>query len=127
MVITISVAVIAALFFVITVFIVAASVRAFKAFGEAQKLLEAARFQLAPVTHDLTQILSSVRTIARSAENQLDKVSESVNAVRDTARNIREFEALIQERIERPLLDITAVLSALLKGGKVFWNNVRKR
>jgi hypothetical protein len=50
-----------------------------------------------------------------------------VTAVRDTARNIREFEALIQERIERPLLDITAVFSALLKGGKVFWNSIRKR
>ncbi len=127
MVISISVAVIAALLFIITIFAVAASLRAMKAFGEAQKLMEAVRFQMAPITHDLAQILNHVRTIARAAEHQIEKVSESVTAVRDTARNIREFEALIQERIERPLLDITAVLSALLKGGKVFWNSIRKR
>lgn len=125
MVISISVAVIAALMFIITVFIVAAAVRAFKAFGEAQKLMETVRFQIAPITHDLTQILSHVRTITRAAESQIEKINESVTAVRDTARNIKDFEALIQERIERPLLDITAVFSALLKGGKVFWNKIR--
>ncbi|HEX9653172.1 MAG TPA: DUF948 domain-containing protein [bacterium] len=127
MVLSISVAAIAVLFFIITVFIVAASIRAFKAFGEAQKLMETVRFQIAPIAHDLTHILGNIRSIARAAENQLDKVSESVTAVRDTARNIKEFEALIQERIERPLLDITAVFSALLKGGRVFWNNFRRR
>lgn len=127
MVISISVVVIAVLLLIITVFIVAAAVRAFKAFGEAQKLMETVRFQIAPITHDLTQILSHVRTIARAAESHIDKIGESVTAVRDTARNIKEFEALVQERIERPLLDITAVLSALLKGGRVFWNSIRKR
>jgi len=34
---------------------------------------------------------------------------------------------MIQERIERPLLDVTSVLSALVKGGSVFWNNYAKR
>ncbi len=125
MVISISVAVIAALMLIITVFIVAAAIRAFKAFGEAQKLMETVRFQIAPITHDLTQILGHVRTITRAAESQIEKISESLTAVRDTARNIKDFEALVQERIERPLLDITAVFAALLKGGKVFWNKIR--
>ena len=125
MIISISVAVIAVLLFVMTLFVVAASIRAFKAFGEAQKLMETVRFQIAPITHDLTQILGHMRIITHAAEKQIEKISESVTAVRDTARNIKEFEALVQERIERPLLDITAVFSALLKGSKVFWNKFR--
>ena len=124
--ISLSVAIIAGLIFINTVFLVVALFKALKMFTEAQKLLEVARLQLAPLTHDLTQILGDVRSIVRSVEKEMGKVGESITAVRDTTHNIREFEAMLQERIERPLLDITAVLSALVKGSRVFWNNFNK-
>jgi uncharacterized protein YoxC len=124
--ISLSVAIIAGLIFIITVFIVVALIKVFKALTEAQKLMETVRLQVAPIAHDLTHILSDVRSIVRSAEKEMGKVGESITAVRDTTRNIQEFEAMIQERIERPLLDVTAVLSALVKGGRVFWNNFNK-
>lgn len=127
MVVSVSLAVIAALFLVNTLFFIATAVRAMKVLGEGQKLLEMVRLHIAPVTHDLTQILSDVRSIVRSAEKEMVKVEDSITAVRDTARNIKEFEAMIQERIERPLLDVTAVLSALVKGGRVFWDSLRRR
>ncbi|MFQ5637301.1 MAG: DUF948 domain-containing protein [bacterium] len=121
-----SVAIIAALILINTIFIIVALFKAVKAFTEAQKLMEMVRLQLAPITHDVTQILSDVRSIVRSAEKEMGKVGESISAVRDTTRSIQEFEALLQERIEKPLLDMTAVLSALVKGGRVFWNNFHK-
>ncbi|MFQ5823164.1 MAG: DUF948 domain-containing protein [bacterium] len=127
MVISVSLAVIAGLILINTVFFVVALIKAIKAFGEAQRLLEMIRLHLAPITHDLTQILSDTRSIVRSAEKEMVKVEDSITAVRDTAKNIKDFESMIQERIERPLLDITAVLSALIKGSKVFWNNFIKR
>lgn len=127
MVISVSVAVIAGLILINTIFLVAVLIKAVKAFGEAQRLLEMVRLQIAPITHDVTQIISDVRSIVRTAEKEMVKVEDSITAVRDTTRNLREFEALIQERIERPLLDITAVLSALIKGGKIFWHNFVKR
>lgn len=102
-------------------------IKAVRAFNEAHKLMEMVRLQLAPITHDLTQIISEVRSIVRSAEKEMGKVEDSITAVRDTTRNIKEFEKMVQERIERPLLDITAILSALIKGGRVFWNNFVKR
>jgi hypothetical protein len=102
-------------------------IKAIKAFGETQKLMEMVRLQLAPITHDLTQVISDVRSIVRTAEKEMGKVEDSLSAVRDTTRNIREFEAMIQERIERPLLDVTAILSALIKGGRVFWNSFVNR
>ncbi len=122
-----SVAIIAALLFVNTLFVVVALLKAMKLFGEAQKLLEMARLQLAPLAHDLSQITGDARSIVKSVEKEMGKVGDSLTAVRDTTRNLQEFEAMIQERIERPLLDITAVLSALVKGGRVFWSSFSKR
>ncbi|NIR49281.1 DUF948 domain-containing protein [candidate division KSB1 bacterium] len=127
MTISLSVAVIAGLLFFNTIFLVFVFTRAYRAFAEAQKLLEMVRLQIAPITHDLTQILSDVRSIVRSAEKEMGKVGDSISAVRDTTQNIREFELMIQERIERPLLDITAVLSALVKGGRVFLSSFNKK
>ena len=122
-----SVAIIAGLLFLNTLFFIAVLLKALKAFGEAQRVLETVRLQLAPITHDASQIMSDVRSIVKNAEREMDKIGDSISAVRDTTRNLRDFELLLQERIERPLLDITAVLSALVKGGTVFWNSVKKR
>ncbi|RMD90237.1 MAG: DUF948 domain-containing protein [Calditrichaeota bacterium] len=127
MIISISLVVIAGLLLLNTIFLIMAMVRASQAFREAQKLMEMARLQIAPISHDVTQIISHIRTIVQTAEKEMDKVGDSIEAVRDTARNIKEFESLIQERIERPLLDVTAVLSALVKGGRVFWQSIKKK
>lgn len=125
--VSVSVAIIAGLIFINTVFIVVALFKAMKVVGEIQKLVEMVRLHIAPISHDATQILSDIRTIVKAAEKELPKIGDSITAVRDTAYNLKEFEAMIQERIERPLMDVTAVLSALVKGGRVFWNNYVKR
>ena len=122
-----SVAVIAGLIFLNTLFIVIALFKAIKVFAEIQKLVKMARLHIAPLSHDLTHILGDVRSIVKAAEGEMDKVGDSITAVRDTAVNLKEFEEMIQERIEQPLLDVTSVLSALVKGGRVFWNNYGKR
>lgn len=127
MTISVSLVIISVLLFINTFFILAALIKAIKVLGEAQKFTEMARLQIAPITHDLTNILSDVRSIVRTAEREMSKVGDGLSAVRDTARNIQEFEAMIQERIERPLLDITAVLSALVKGGSAFWKSFSRR
>lgn len=124
---SISVAIIAGLLLIITVFLIAVFIKAIKALTEAQKLMEMARLQIAPITHDLSQIVGDIRTIVKSVEKEMYKVGDSLSAIRDTTRNVKAFEEMIQERIERPLLDITAVLSALVKGGRVFWSSISRR
>jgi len=125
--ISVSVALIAGLLAFNTLFVVVALFRLIRTLGEAHKFIEMARLQMAPLTHDVTEIVSDVRSIVKSVEREMSKVGDSLTAVRDTTRNIKEFEALIQERIERPLLDITAILTALVKGGRVFWNSFSSR
>jgi uncharacterized protein YoxC len=122
-----SVMLIAGLLLVNTIFLVVFLVKAFKAFSEARKLFEAARLQLVPISHDVTRITTEVKGILTSVQKDMDKVSDSLDHVRDTTRNLKEFEFMIQERIQEPLLEITTLLSALIKGGRVFWNTLIRK
>ena len=122
-----SVALIAGLLLLNTIFLVAFLIKAFKAVSEARKFFEMAKLQLAPISHDVTKITTQVTGILASVQKQMNTVGDSLSHVRDTTRNLKEFEFMIQERIQNPLLEITALLSALVKGGKVFWNTLIRK
>ncbi len=122
-----SVMLIAGLLLVNTIFLVVFLLKAFKAFSEARKLFEAARLQLVPISHDVTRITTEVKGMLTSVQKDLDKVGDSLDHVRDTTRNLKEFEYMIQERIQEPLLEITTLLSALIKGGRVFWQTLFRK
>ena len=122
-----SVMLIAGLLLVNTIFLVVFLVKAFKTFSEAQKLFETARLQLTPISHDVTRITTEVKGILASVQKDLNKVGDSLDHVRDTTRNLKEFEYMIQERIQEPLLEITTLLSALIKGGRVFWQTLFRK
>ena len=122
-----SVALIAGLLLLSTIFLVVFLVKAFKTFSEAQKFFETARLQLTPISHDITRITTEVRGILTSVQKDLDKVGDSLDHVRDTTRNLKDFEYMIQERIQEPLLEITTLLSALIKGGRVFWHTLFRK
>ena len=121
-----SVAVIAGLMLINTIFIVAALVRAIRTLGEVNKFAEMARLQLAPIAHDAAQILSDIRSIVKSIDKEMGKVGDSLTAVRETALSLREFEASIRQRVERPLVDLVTLLSALVTGARVFWSHFAK-
>ncbi|MCF8131462.1 MAG: DUF948 domain-containing protein [Deltaproteobacteria bacterium] len=87
-----SVALIAGLLLLITVFLVVFLVKACRAFSEAQKFIETARLQLTPLSHDVTRITTEVKGILSSVQRDLDKVGDSLDHVRETTRNLKEFE-----------------------------------
>ena len=123
----ISVTIIAVVLVLSAMFFIVAMYRIVQVVNEGRSLIEMVRLQIAPITHDLTQIIGDIRSIVRTTEHEMDKVSETLGHVRDTTRNLRDFENMLQDRIERPLLDVTAVLSALVKGGRVFFSHLSKR
>ena len=122
-----SVMLIAGLLLLNTIFLVVFLVKAFMAFSEARKLFEAARLQLVPISHNITRITTEVNGILTSVQKDMDKVGDSLDHIRNTTRNLKEFECMIQERIQEPLLEITTLLSALIKGGRVFWNTLARK
>ena len=122
-----SIALIAGLLLLNTIFLIIFLVKAFQAFTEARKFLETARMQLTPVSHDITRITTEMKGILTTVQKDLDKVGDSLDHVRETTRNLKEFETMIQERIQEPLLEIGTLLSALVKGGRVFWHVLTRK
>lgn len=125
MVAQISLAVIAACFVIIMAMMIPTLLRIRAAANEAQRLLETARMQMSPMIHDMTLILADARSIVRTVDREMVKVSDSLEAVRETARSVREFEAMVQERIERPLLDLAGTVAGLVKGFRAFYRALR--
>ena len=125
--ISLSAEIIAILSIINTIFIVVALIKIIKTIGETQKLIELARMHIAPIAHDVTQITGDIRSVVKSIEKQVDNIDDGVAHVRDTARNIKEFELMVQHRIEEPLLEVTSVLSAIIKGSRVFWRSFSRK
>ena len=125
--ISISVALIAGLLLLNTIFLAVFLIKAFKAFSEARKFFEMAKLQLAPISHDVTQITTEVKGILAAVQKDMDKVGDSLDHVRDTTRNLKEFEFMVQERIQGPLLEIADLLSSLMKGWRVFWHTLVRK
>lgn len=125
--ISLSAEIIAILSIINTIFIVVALIKIIKTIGETQKLIELARMHITPIAHDVTQITGDIRSVVKSIEKQVDNIDDGVAHVRDTARNIKEFELMVQHRIEEPLLEVTSVLSAIIKGSRVFWRSFSRK
>jgi hypothetical protein len=110
--------------FLIMVAIVATLLRVRSLLLEVQKFVETVRMQVPPFMHDVTQISSDVRSIVRSVERDMPKLSRAMDSLRATASDIHDLERAIRERIERPLLGLSAVAGGLLRGVYTFWRRL---
>jgi uncharacterized protein YoxC len=124
MVMTVSVAFIAFCMFLIMMAIVATLLRLRSLLHEAQKFIETARMHVPPLMHDVTQISADVRSIVRSVERDMPKLSRAMDSLRATASDIHDLERAIRERIETPLLGLSAVAGGLLRGVYSFWRKL---
>lgn len=127
MLIEIALSVIALCTIIITTMLTSVALKARAALNEAHKLIEQVRFQTAPLVHDATQIAGDVRSIVKTLEKEMPKVGDSLDALRGTARDIRDFEEMLRERVERPLLDLTSIIAGLSKGLVIFWRTLVHR
>lgn len=94
---------------------------------EAERLVETVRMHMPPLIHDVTKITSDLRSIVHTVERQTPKLGDALEALRATARDVHDFERMLRDRIERPLLDLTAVVSGILRGFVTFWHTLFSR
>jgi uncharacterized protein YoxC len=127
MIMAVSVMVIAICMVAIMMAAVAALLRIRRLAMEAERLVETVRMHLPPLIHDVTQITSEVRNIVHTVERHAPKVGDALEALRETARDVQDFERMIRDRIERPLLDLTALISGILRGFVEFWRHLFSR
>jgi len=120
MALTISIIVIAASLVVSVLMQILTLLQIRRAAREVEKVLETARMQFAPLSHDLTVISQQVNGILQSFHRQVDKADEAVTTVRDAAVRLREFEEEVLHKIEEPLLEIATLLGAVGRGVGAF-------
>jgi uncharacterized protein YoxC len=93
---------------------------------EAERLLEATRQQIVPLSHDVVRLVDDIGDLVKQGQRQMVKVEDSVNAVRETALKLRDVESLFKDRIEKPLLNLIAVVAALIKGTRALVKHMKK-
>jgi uncharacterized protein YoxC len=126
MLLTISVTVIAGVMVIAVLFLIPSLMQIRRMAREVEKILETARMQIVPLSHDLTVISQEVNGILQSIHRQVDRVEEGVINVRDTAVRLREFEREIEEKIESPLLELATLVSAVTRGVEAFVRMLRR-
>ena len=123
---SISVAVIAVFIIIFIIFLIPVLLQIRRTAREGEKLLEAARLQIVPLSHDIIRLIDDLHDIVEQGKRQMEKVEDSVNAVRDMALKLRDVETLVKDKIEQPLLSLIALLSALTKGIRAYMDLVKK-
>ena len=123
---TISVTVIAAIMLAALIALIPVLFQIRRTAREVEKILETARTQIVPLSHDLTIISHEVNGILQSIHRQVDRVEDSIDTVRGTVVRLREFEEEILSRIERPLLELAALVGAVSRGIETFFSVLRR-
>ena len=126
MVLTISVAVIAASVILFVAFLIPVLLQIRRTSRELEKLFDTARMQVTPLSHDLTAISLEIKGILQSVRRQVDKAEDGINAVRDAALRLKGFQAELQQTIEEPLLELAALVKGVSRGVEAFLRVIRR-
>jgi hypothetical protein len=83
---------------------------------ELEKLIETARMQLTPLSHDLTILSFELKGIFQSIHRQVDKIEEGVTSVRNAALDLKKFQEEVQQIVEEPLLELASLVKGIIHG-----------
>ncbi len=78
-----------------------------------------------PVLENMEFITSRVRSISENVDDQVAIVRHSLGSIKEVADNVVALERKVQERIEGPILETVAIISAVFKGIRTFVERVR--
>jgi uncharacterized protein YoxC len=78
-----------------------------------------------PVLENMEFITSRVRSISENVDDQVTIVRQSLGSIKEIADNVVALERKVQERIEGPILETVAIISAIFKGIRTFVERVR--
>jgi len=123
---SISVTIIAGFVVIFVIALIPVLVQIRRVAKEAERLLEATRQQIVPLSHDVVRVVDDIGDLVKQGQRQMVKVEDSMNAVRETALKLRDVESLFKDRIEKPLLNLIAVVAALIKGTRALAKHMKK-
>ena len=113
---TTSVAVMAGILVLIFIFSIPVLLQARRTAHEAEKLMDALRLQIAPVSHDVAAISQEVKSVIQSIHRQVNRVESGIETAHEMALHVKAFQIEVQRRIEDPLVQLAAVLLGVKRG-----------
>jgi len=78
-----------------------------------------------PVLDNMEYITARVKSVTDSIDDQVSAVRDSIASVKQVAENVVDLERRVQERIEGPIIETVAFVSAIFKGVRTFLHRVR--
>jgi uncharacterized protein YoxC len=127
MLLTISVSVIAASIVVLIFFLIPVLLRIRRMSRELEKLIETARMQITPLSHDLTILSFELKGIFQSIHRQVDKIEEGVTSVRNAALDLKRFQEEVQQIVEEPLLELASLVKGITHGLEALLHIFRRK
>ncbi len=115
----ISLTIIAVILIVILVVSIPVLLQVRRTAREAEKLVDAVRMQVAPISRDIGLVSGEVRSIVQSIHRQVDRVQEGIETVHDMATHAKQFQNEIQQRIKQPLVQLEAIITTIRHGIEV--------
>ena len=116
MLLTISVTVIAAFIVIFILFLIPVLLQIRRMSRELEKLIETARMQITPLSHDLTILSFELKGIFQSIHRQVDKIEEGVTSVRNAVLDLKKFQEEVQQIVEEPLLELASLVKSITHG-----------
>jgi len=78
-----------------------------------------------PVLDNMEYITARVKSVTDSIDDQVSAVRDSIASIKQVAENVVDLERRVQERIEGPIIETVAIVSAIFKGVRTFLDRVR--
>ncbi len=123
----ISISVIAAIMVVAVIILIPVLLQVRRTAREAEKVLETVRTQILPLSHDLALVSTEVKEILGSLHRQVERAEDSITAVRDAAKRLRDFEEEDLDRFGAPLFKLATMVDAVSRGVETFFRTLLLR
>lgn len=115
----ISVVVVAAFIVIFILVLIPVLIKVGRAVNELAKLTDMVRVHIPPVAHDLAIIFSKAKDVSGS-------VTRQVHQIEGTVQKFKTYEAIFDEKVGKPIIDLVALISGLVKGISTFLYYMRK-
>jgi uncharacterized protein YoxC len=116
----VSIVIIAASIVLFIMVLIPVLIRVGSAAKEIARLVETARHHVAPITHDVAVIMTRAKDVS-------DSVSRQVVQIEGSIQKYKAYEAVIDEKIARPLVEFIALASGIVRGFNTFMRHLKRR
>jgi uncharacterized protein YoxC len=126
MLLTISATVIAAIMVILLIFLIPVIFQIRRTVRKIERLVDTASVQISPLTKSVRTLSMECERILQSICRQVEMVEDGITDVQKGILRLRVFQEEVQKRVEEPIFEFTALLTAMARGLETFLHIFRR-